>query len=186
MSIHLCSVTCHFGSCNVLPARNYEPCYFLQTIECLFMTAYSVPDPWHWIKNLFERWYGWVFRFYAGYLRENSRARKRETSQSVQFSSVLWLIGSSGGWGHEGRFSRDHLLVFSAGGLCEQFWYGQGCPLFVVVPPAFPLPTTASPTLQGALKDGFGEAVVACDMPEPCDFPSLGSCQKRFLWKLNL
>ena len=32
------------------------------------------------------------------------------------------------------------------------------------------------------LKDGFGEAVVACDMPKPCKFPSLDSCQKRFLW----
>ena len=29
----------------------------------------------------------------------------------------------------------------------------------------FFLPTTASPTLQGALKDGLGEAVVACDVP---------------------
>ena len=37
-------------------------------------------------------------------------------------------------------------------------------------------------TLKGALKDGFGEAVVACDMPEPCKFPSLDSCQKRFQW----
>ena len=42
-----------------------------------------------------------------------------------------------------------------------------------IVHPAFPLPATASPTLQGALKDGFGEAVVACDTLEPCDFPSL-------------
>ena len=42
-----------------------------------------------------------------------------------------------------------------------------------------------SPTLQGALKDGYGEAVVACDMPEPCDFLSLDSYQKRFLWALN-
>ena len=40
----------------------------------------------------------------------------------------------------------------------------------------------ASPTFQGALKDGSGEAVVACDMPEACKFPSLDSCQKRFLW----
>ena len=23
---------------------------------------------------------------------------------------------------------------------------------------------------------------MACDTPEPCKFPSLGSCQKRFLW----
>ena len=37
-------------------------------------------------------------------------------------------------------------------------------------------------TLQGALKDGSGEAVVVCDMPEPCKFLSLDSCQKRFLW----
>ena len=33
-----------------------------------------------------------------------------------------------------------------------------------------------------ALNDGFWEAVVAYDMPEPCKLPSLGSCQKRFLW----
>ena len=37
------------------------------------------------------------------------------------------------------------------------------------------------PALQGFLKDGFGEAVVECDVPEPCKFPSLDSCQKRFL-----
>ena len=50
------------------------------------------------------------------------------------------------------------------------------------VHPAFSLPTTASPTFRGALKDGFGEAVVVCDMPELSKFPSLDSCQKRFLW----
>ena len=38
---------------------------------------------------------------------------------------------------------------------------------FDVARPAFPLPTTASPALLGALKDGFREAVVACDMAEP-------------------
>ena len=59
---------------------------------------------------------------------------------------------------------------------------GRRCPLFDVAHPAFPLPTTASPTLQGAPKDGFGEAVVVCDMPELSKFPSLDSCQKRFLW----
>ena len=48
-------------------------------------------------------------------------------------------------------------------------------------PPA-KVPITTSPTRQGALKDGFGEAVVACDMPETCKIPSLDSCQKRFLW----
>ena len=48
-----------------------------------------------------------------------------------------------------------------------------------VVHPAFPLLTTASPTLRGALKDGFGEAVVACDMLEPCKIPSLDGCRKE-------
>ena len=60
----------------------------------------------------------------------------------------------------------------------EQPWHGQGCLLFDVVHPAISLRTTASPTL----KDGFGEAVVAHDMPEPCQFPSLDNYQKRSLW----
>ena len=34
--------------------------------------------------------------------------------------------------------------------------------------------------LQEALTDGFEEAVLACDMPEPCKFQSFNSCQKRF------
>ena len=37
------------------------------------------------------------------------------------------------------------------------------------------------PTIQGALTDGFGEAIVAFDMPKPGKFPSLHSCQKMFL-----
>ena len=59
---------------------------------------------------------------------------------------------------------------------------GKGVHSLFFVHPAFPLPTTASTTLQDAVKDGFGEAVVSCDMTEPCKFPSLNSCQKRFLW----
>ena len=53
---------------------------------------------------------------------------------------------------------------------------------FDVVHPAFPLPTTASPTFQGDLKEGFGEAVMARDSTESCEFPSQDSCQKTFLW----
>ena len=45
------------------------------------------------------------------------------STASVQFSSVPRPIGSSEG--HEGRFSRDPLPVFSAGGPYEQFWHGQ-------------------------------------------------------------
>ena len=39
-----------------------------------------------------------------------------------------------------------------------------------------------SSTIKGALKDDFREAVIVCDTLEPCEFPSLDSCQKRFLW----
>ena len=80
----------------------------------------------------------------------------------VQFSSVPRPIGSAGE--HGGRFSTGLLPVFSAGDHCEQFWHGQGRPFFDAVHPAFPRPTMAWPTLQGALKDGFGEDVVACDV----------------------
>ena len=45
---------------------------------------------------------------------------------------------------HGRRFSRDPLPVLSAEGRCEKFWHGQGCSLFDVVHPAFPLPTKAS------------------------------------------
>ena len=47
--------------------------------------------------------------------------------------------------GHEGRFSRDPLSVFSTGGPCEQFRHGQEWPLFDVVHPAFPLLTISNP-----------------------------------------
>ena len=36
-------------------------------------------------------------------------------------------------------------------------------------------------TLHGALKDVFGEAVMACNMSKPSQFPSLESCQTRLL-----
>ena len=104
-------------------------------------------------------------------------------NHSVQFSLAPWSIGSSGG--HEERFRRDPLPVPFAGSPRELFGYGQGCPLFDVVHPAFPLLTTASPTRQGALKGGFEEAVVACDMPISCKLPSLDSCLKRFLLTHN-
>ena len=34
---------------------------------------------------------------------------------------------------------------------------------------------------SSAQRDCSGEAVRACEMPEPCTFPSLDSCQKGFL-----
>ena len=97
---------------------------------------------------------------------------------------VVWWIPprlGKGGGGHEGQFSRDPLPFFSAKGHYEQFCHWHGYSLFDVVPPAFPLLTTVLSTLQGALKDGFGKAVMAFDTHEPCKFLSLDSCQKRFL-----
>ena len=59
------------------------------------------------------------------------------------------------------RFSRDPLPVLSARGHGNQFWHRQGCSLFDVGHPAFPLPTTASPTLQDSLKGWVRGAVLA-------------------------
>ena len=85
--------------------------------------------------------------------------------------------------------SADILIrpVSPEGNHCEQFWVGHECLFFDVVRLSFPLPITASPTrtFKGALNDGFIEAVVSHDMPEPCQFPSLDSCQKIFLWTHN-
>ena len=81
---------------------------------------------------------------------------------SVQFSSGQSLDGSAVILFQS--FPRE-ALVNSSG-------MGMGCSLSDVVHPAFPLRTTASSGLQGAVKDGVGEAVVARDMPEPCWFLS--------------
>ena len=35
---------------------------------------------------------------------------------------------------------------------------------------------------QGALEEGVREVLVVYDKPIPCKFPSLDSCQKRFMW----
>ena len=40
---------------------------------------------------------------------------------------------------------------------------------------------SCGPSLQDALENGFGEVVVVCDIPGPCKFPSLDSCQERLL-----
>ena len=54
--------------------------------------------------------------------------------------------------------------------------------VFDVVHSALSLQSTALPSLQGTLKDGCREPVVAFDMPEPCKFLFLDSYQKGFLW----
>ena len=93
---------------------------------------------------------------------------------AVHFSSVQFLdrLGR-----RENMRNDSREILFQS-----SLQHGQGCPLSDVVHPAFPLPTTASPTLHCVLKDRFGEVFVACDMSEPSKFQSLDSCQKRFLW----
>ena len=102
--------------------------------------------------------------------------------RSVQFSSVQSLdrLGRRGDMRDDSAEILFQFFFFPAGP-CEQFWHGQGCSFFDVVLLEFPLLTMALPTLEGALKDGFGEAEVACNMPEPCKFSSLDSRRKRFL-----
>ena len=90
-----------------------------------------------------------------------------------QFSSVQSLYQLTCQGDMRGNSAEILFLSFLQEAIASSSWHGQGCPLFDVVHPAFPVPTTASPILQGVLKDGFGEAFVACDMPEPCEFPSL-------------
>ena len=87
--------------------------------------------------------------------------RKRQRAKFYQFSSVQSLDRLGPRRGHEGRFSRDPLPVVSAEGHCGQFLHGQGCPLFDAVLPAFPLPTTASPTLFAG-SSCLSEAEVVC------------------------
>ena len=70
----------------------------------------------------------------------------------------------------------------TTGGHDEQFHHEQKCPVFDVVCPAFPLPTTAPPTLQGALMDAFGKDVMCVTSPRHESSPSFDSCRERFLW----
>ena len=66
-----------------------------------------------------------------------------QNADSVQFSPVQ----SIDHWGHRGDMRDDSAEIlfqsFQRGGLHKQFWHGQGCPLFDVIHPAFPLPAMA-------------------------------------------
>ena len=85
--------------------------------------------------------------------------------QSVPFGVEFSFFSPLTDWVVEGKWTAiQQRPVFSVRGHRGQFWEGQGFSLFNFVHQAFPLLTTALPSLQGAPKDGFGQAVlcVAC------------------------
>ena len=67
---------------------------------------------------------------------------------SVQFSPLTdWVV--------RGDMMDDSAEILFQSFLQEQFLHGQGRSFYDVVQLAFPLSTTASPTLQRAMKDAF-------------------------------
>ena len=85
---------------------------------------------------------------------------------SVQFSPLINLVAG----GHEGRFSGDPGTVF----FCRRSsWADLACAGMSTL---WCCPSSISSADYGvayaasALKDGFGEAVVVCDMLEPCEY----------------
>ena len=58
--------------------------------------------------------------------------------------------------------------------------YGMGRDVHSLM--LFSLPITASSYRQDVLRDSSGEAVVECELPKLCEFPSPDSCQKQLLW----
>ena len=99
----------------------------------------------------------------------------------VWFSSVPWLTGSSGGY--DRQFSRDPLPVFSAGGPCQHFWHERDVRSLMFSIQHFLCRSPHCPPSKVPRRMVLERLnIVVCDTPEPCKFPSLDSCQKRFLW----
>ena len=123
--------------------------------ECLLTTGHS----------LFIKLMGLHAATFVTSLSEDQNMQKTWPNASPQRLLLVYFLDSlaHGGGGEDEHVGclTDPLPVFSAKGHCEQLWRKQWNPLFVVANLAFPLLTTVSPTLQGALKDGIGEAVVA-------------------------
>ena len=100
---------------------------------------------------------------------------------TVHFTSVLWLIGLLGGRGGMTDSSAEILLqTFLQEAMVSRSGIGRDVhSLILSIQPFLCRPGCC------VLKDGFGEAIVVCDMPKLCDFPSLDSCQMRFLLTLK-
>ena len=97
-----------------------------------------------------------------------------------QFSSVSWPSGSSGG--HRGWFSRDPLPVFSVGGHWEQFWRGQGCPLFNVSIQHFQCQPQYCTPSQVPWRTVLERLLWCVTCPNHASFQLVTVAFKRFLW----
>ena len=97
----------------------------------------------------------------------NVRGKTIGLSQTIPFSSFQSYdrLDRRGDMTDDSAEILFQFFFFSAGGHCKQCWHEQRRPLFDVVHPTCLLPATASLTLQGILKDGFGKAVVAPRQP---------------------
>ena len=77
--------------------------------------------------------------------------------------------------------SRRPLASCSVGGHRREVREGYLRPVLDVVGPAFSLSPTSASSLDGALRDGFGEGVVPHDVATLRQLPSPDGCQERFL-----
>ena len=113
---------------------------------------------------------------------QNNKKQPQHLEQSSlipNFSSVprlTVLSGMGGGWWvggwTRGTIQQRSSSLFYRRPLWADIGHGWGCLLFAVIHLPFPLPSTLSPTLQGALKDGFGADVVVRVMPASCELPA--------------
>ena len=106
---------------------------------------------------------------------------------SVQFNSLTaWVVGGrgwGGGWGWWGIQQRSFSGLF-CGRLSWAVLAWAGTSALWLCPSSISSADHGI-THPGALKDGFAEAVIVCDMPGPWQFLSLDICQNKFLWAYN-
>ena len=99
----------------------------------------------------------------------------------LQFSSFPWPVGSLGdlrGMIQQRSFSSH----FCRRPLWASLAWAQIMSILWCCPSSISSAYHGVAHIQGVLKFGFGEVVEACDLPEPCKFPSLDSYQQRFFW----
>ena len=117
-----------------------------------------------------------ILEQYLPFQRFNKLFRMAIRQEKVQFNSVPWPTRLSGG--HDARFSKDSPPVFSAG---KSSGMGRDVHSLMLCTQHFLCRPRRRPPSKVYRTFGFGEVVTTRDIPAPCEFPSLDSCQKRFL-----